>query len=271
MSDTFLRYLLILQELPMAPRRTDCAALASRLEQAGLGVTRRTLQRDLEKLSRVLSIGCSDDTKPYGWFWREGSSFPLSRIASALEHRQTPGRVPRNEAVLGLLDQWRELEDGCFEAGLAPFVAVYLRNAVAAHTGLELSEVIVPAPPEHTRASRHVDFVLSTADQQTALFVRLCTRPPAERPSQAELGRRVAVALGAPRPRRRVLFLEPSAEPGKDVIGFRDLARAVERDGDVESRCFARYLRQWTEEIGPAESQVAGADVIPFAARARRT
>jgi predicted DNA-binding transcriptional regulator YafY len=74
MSDNFLRYLLVLREIPKAPRRVDTATLARRLEEHGLGVTRRTLQRDLERLSATFPLVCDDATKPYGWSWVEPSS-----------------------------------------------------------------------------------------------------------------------------------------------------------------------------------------------------
>jgi predicted DNA-binding transcriptional regulator YafY len=76
MADNFLRYLMVLREIPRAPRRVDTATLAVRLESLGLHVTRRTLQRDLERLSATFPLVCADQTKPYGWSWVEGSSKP---------------------------------------------------------------------------------------------------------------------------------------------------------------------------------------------------
>lgn len=69
MTDAFLRYLLLLSEIPASPRRVDTCTLAERLANHGIRVTRRTLQRDLERLSRRLPLGCHDESKPYGWSW----------------------------------------------------------------------------------------------------------------------------------------------------------------------------------------------------------
>ena len=78
MSDAFLRYLLLLREIPAEPRHIDTGTLAARLEAHGIRVTRRTLQRDLERLSRRLPLRCDDAKKPYGWTWvtPAGTSLP---------------------------------------------------------------------------------------------------------------------------------------------------------------------------------------------------
>ena len=74
MADNFLRYLMLLREIPRAPKRVDTATLARRLEERGIGVTRRTLQRDLERLSATFPLACDDATKPYGWSWVDGNA-----------------------------------------------------------------------------------------------------------------------------------------------------------------------------------------------------
>lgn len=72
MSDAFLRYLLLLREIPAAPKQVDTATLARRLEEQGICVTRRTIQRDLERLSSRLPLKRNDGSKPYGWTWDGG-------------------------------------------------------------------------------------------------------------------------------------------------------------------------------------------------------
>jgi predicted DNA-binding transcriptional regulator YafY len=71
MADKFLRYLMLLRAIPRSPRTVDTRTLAVRLESHGLKVTRRTLQRDLERLSADFPLVCNDRTKPYGWSWVE--------------------------------------------------------------------------------------------------------------------------------------------------------------------------------------------------------
>ena len=76
MPDAFFRLLLLLREIPAAPQRIDTCTLAQRLEAPGVRVTRRTLQRDLDRLSRQLPLVCHDDTKPYAWAWLESDPQP---------------------------------------------------------------------------------------------------------------------------------------------------------------------------------------------------
>lgn len=265
MSDTFLRYLLILQELPHSPRRTDSATLARRLEERGLSVTRRTLQRDLEKLSRVLPLECVDATKPYGWSWKAGSGSLLPALACAPEK----GRTRLCERVLATLDRWRALQDGRYEVGLSPFVAAHLRDAVGAHTGLLLSETVIPLP---LRQLGVLDFALSSLGEPTAVLVRWRTETAPIVPIDGESERAALNALGCPHTRLRMVFVEPHSTPGRDSISFGDFARSVERDGDGQNRCFARYLRRWADlASAPAADEPSGkiADVIPLG-RAQR-
>lgn len=53
-------------------RAVDTATLARRLKDHGISVTRRTIQRDLERLSSRLPLHCNDASKPYAWAWHEG-------------------------------------------------------------------------------------------------------------------------------------------------------------------------------------------------------
>jgi predicted DNA-binding transcriptional regulator YafY len=94
MAENFLRYLMLLREIPRAPKRVDTATLAIRLEAHGLNVTRRTLQRDLERLSATFPLVCADQTKPYGWSWVEGSS--RERPGPGTDRLRTLGQIARD-------------------------------------------------------------------------------------------------------------------------------------------------------------------------------
>ena len=68
--DPLYRHWLILRMLPRYPQKIDGATIEARLREEGFATTtRRTIQRDLEKLATLFPIACHDTTKPYGWFW----------------------------------------------------------------------------------------------------------------------------------------------------------------------------------------------------------
>jgi hypothetical protein len=87
MSDAFFRYLLLLREIPTAPKHIDTATLARRLDDRGIRVTRRTIQRDLERLSSLLPLKCSNASKPYRWAWQEiGDDSLREAVLRAAKH-----------------------------------------------------------------------------------------------------------------------------------------------------------------------------------------
>jgi hypothetical protein len=61
-------------------------------------VTRRTLQRDVEKLARAFPLVCRDDTKPFGWSWRADAPLPLW-VADGVAVRA------KAELLLGLMER----------------------------------------------------------------------------------------------------------------------------------------------------------------------
>lgn len=67
--DTLFRHFMILRMLPRYPQKIETATIENRLRSEGYETTRRTIQRDLEKLSTTFPIECYDRTKPYRWYW----------------------------------------------------------------------------------------------------------------------------------------------------------------------------------------------------------
>ncbi|MBC7944090.1 MAG: hypothetical protein H7X91_02215 [Burkholderiales bacterium] len=65
MNDTLLRQWMI----PRLPRKIDTLTLQSKLEQQDYRIDVRTIQRDLNKLSRALPL-IGDEARPQGWSWR---------------------------------------------------------------------------------------------------------------------------------------------------------------------------------------------------------
>jgi len=68
MSDTALRYLIMLQNIPRAPQKTSAQKLRALLEKQGYEVHERSIQRDLQKLSAIFPLH-SDNHKPRGWWF----------------------------------------------------------------------------------------------------------------------------------------------------------------------------------------------------------
>ncbi|MBK7581449.1 MAG: WYL domain-containing protein [Myxococcales bacterium] len=68
--DTLHRLWSLLRHVPRSPRRTDTVTLKRRLEEEGITVTARSVQRDLERIgTKFLTLRCDRRTKPYQWAW----------------------------------------------------------------------------------------------------------------------------------------------------------------------------------------------------------
>ncbi len=59
----------MLRLVPRAPRKVDAATLQSQLEARGFYVDRRSIQRDLVKLSGHFALVVDERSKPFGWSW----------------------------------------------------------------------------------------------------------------------------------------------------------------------------------------------------------
>lgn len=78
MQDTLLRHWTMLRRIPRYPRKIATAKIAQALDEAGYGVSRRSLERDLIKLTTVFPLVCDDQHKPFGWSWsRDAEAFDL--------------------------------------------------------------------------------------------------------------------------------------------------------------------------------------------------
>ncbi|MEI6207678.1 MAG: WYL domain-containing protein [Desulfuromonadales bacterium] len=87
---TSYRYLLLLRMIPRYPRKIDTATIAALLERDGMTIHRRSIQRDLEKLSQSFAITCDDNHKPYGWSWTADApslDIPTMTPPAALAYR----------------------------------------------------------------------------------------------------------------------------------------------------------------------------------------
>jgi predicted DNA-binding transcriptional regulator YafY len=88
-NDTLLRYLQLLQLLPVVPNKKSTTQLRSELSQLdqAYAVSARTTQRDLEKLSLIFPITNEQVGRSYYWYWADQTSyaqFPAMGKAQAL-------------------------------------------------------------------------------------------------------------------------------------------------------------------------------------------
>ncbi len=82
MSDTLVRQWTMLTLIPRAPRRIGTVALQARLAARGVAVDLRTVQRDLNRLSRVFPLLCDGRGRSFGWSWSgDGEPFGVSGSA----------------------------------------------------------------------------------------------------------------------------------------------------------------------------------------------
>lgn len=71
----------LLRMLPTRPPGISASELATRLQNAGFIVTKRTIERDLQELFGLFGIACNDKGMPYGWYWMNGEPADLPGIS----------------------------------------------------------------------------------------------------------------------------------------------------------------------------------------------
>lgn len=69
MADSAIRQLLMLQQVPIYPKKITASTLHHYLVSEGYDVTLRSVQRDLQSLSVVMPLDVDERSKPHGWFF----------------------------------------------------------------------------------------------------------------------------------------------------------------------------------------------------------
>ena len=90
MTDTLLRHWTMLRHVPRHPRKVAVGELCDRLESAGFQVSRRSVERDLQKLSSIFPLRCDEAHKPHGWSWMQDGAvldLPGMDVHTALAFR----------------------------------------------------------------------------------------------------------------------------------------------------------------------------------------
>ena len=73
----------LLKILPNRAPGLTSRDILERLQALGYNVTKRTVERDLQDLSRPFPIQCNDKGKPFGWYWTPGANAELPGISLA--------------------------------------------------------------------------------------------------------------------------------------------------------------------------------------------
>jgi predicted DNA-binding transcriptional regulator YafY len=73
----------MLKLLPTKAPGITSRSLQEQLHNLGYNVTKRTVERDLQDLSKPFPILCNDKGKPYGWYWNPCASANLPAISLA--------------------------------------------------------------------------------------------------------------------------------------------------------------------------------------------
>lgn len=115
--DTAIRYISMLSYIPMEPNDISTAELESRLEGENFVVDRRTIQRDLEKLSEKFPLRNRQGTgRELRWFFQKGAAnqWPAMNTDTALtlimaEHNLKP-LIPKQalNSLASLVNQAKE-------------------------------------------------------------------------------------------------------------------------------------------------------------------
>ena len=85
--ETLTRLWEILKHLPRYPAQVTASEITGRLAKHGLAVEKRTVERDLVKLSNAFPLVCDERSKPFGWAWAKdaaGLSLPGLAASEAL-------------------------------------------------------------------------------------------------------------------------------------------------------------------------------------------
>ena len=76
--ETLLRHWQTLRRVPRFPHKTTASVICQYLLNEGFKVGKRTVERDLQALSRVFPLMLDERSKPYGWSWsRDAAGFDL--------------------------------------------------------------------------------------------------------------------------------------------------------------------------------------------------
>lgn len=148
--------------IPRAPRKITAQEIRRRLEVQGHVASARTIERDLQNLSRRLQLVADESARPYGWSWSQEADFEFAP------------RLSTSQSVALLLAQThlRTLLPRALISDLAPLFDAARRDVSATGwEGWHLRTAVVPTnmPLLSPEVSSGVQ-----DDVHTALALRRC-------------------------------------------------------------------------------------------------
>lgn len=102
-GEMLLRQWLILKKIPQYPKKITTSSLMQYITAEGIDISRRTLERDLDDLSRLFPILADKSSKPYGWSWQRYAQIfsipamaPLQALTLSLAKEHLTHILPAN-------------------------------------------------------------------------------------------------------------------------------------------------------------------------------
>lgn len=68
-TDTAIRYLALLRTIPRFPKKATAKEIHARLVASGYRIDLRSVQRDLQRLSKPFAFTSDEGVRPAGWYW----------------------------------------------------------------------------------------------------------------------------------------------------------------------------------------------------------
>jgi len=173
MPDTILRQWQMLRLVPRAPRKIATADLEAALAERGYAVDRRSIQRDLQRLSAFFPLLCDDRTKPFGWSWAKDSypfDMPGMDIHGALAFRLAGEHLERlvPSATRAYLEPYFRRAEAVLNEGTGPELRTWPQKVRVIPPGLPR------VPPEVD--PEVLEAVQTALLKERRVLVRYCRR-----------------------------------------------------------------------------------------------
>lgn len=192
--ETLLRHWQTLRLIPRHPRKITAAELCQHLGGEGFSVGKRTVERDLQSLSRIFPLIVDERSKPFGWSWdKEAPAFDLPGISSS-----------ESLTLLMAREYLRSVMPSSVQNQLAPYFrqAEQKLDALAEHSSLAswLDKVRI-IPPTQPLLVPVIDESVEATLQEALLLDRQCLisyqRKDADKPDEYPINPLGLVQRGA--------------------------------------------------------------------------